>query len=435
MFVESPRRSSNGTTSRLNTLRCRTASPPSNGEPSEAAALVKAMVFNGTINSQASQTTRSFMQKGVTGFKTYVNTPYGATYYQAWSSGYNVCIKRRAGLFYSETLPMGVNYSGGFTTGVSFPTGDLNPYGVGVNPIALYNRAVYSGLLSRAEVECKNKLANVKLDASELLVDIDKTVLLVARSAMQVLYAWRSVRNGNYALAAKHLGITKSNLNFKNASSAWLEFQYGWRPLVSDVFGGIEHVNGILKGQPGLINVVRRISEDMWLGDAGPTEVNSASWTDLQYTKQATASVEVRLKAGVADANLAYLSSLQLLNPVYTAWIATPFSFVVDWFIPVGDWLASVSAPLGLKFGSGYRTLRVWGEMSASSNKKGMQQPALYTFISQSGNASAGVRVAYMDRKVYYAFPKPQLYFRFPFSNPERIASAIALTKSTTRFK
>jgi hypothetical protein len=53
---------------------------------------------------------------------------------------------------------------------------------------------------------------------------------------------------------------------------------------------------------------------------------------------------------------LATLSGLGLTSPVALAWELVPFSFVVDWFLPIGPMLGAFSAFQGLTFVRGYKT-------------------------------------------------------------------------------
>lgn len=47
------------------------------------------------------------------------------------------------------------------------------------------------------------------------------------------------------------------------------------------------------------------------------------------------------------------LSSFGVTNPASLAWELLPFSFVVDWFLPVGDFLSSLDAEFGMTFRRG----------------------------------------------------------------------------------
>lgn len=52
----------------------------------------------------------------------------------------------------------------------------------------------------------------------------------------------------------------------------------------------------------------------------------------------------------VSNPNLHLATQLGLTNPQYWLWDATPYSFIIDWFFKVGDFLNNFSATLGLGF-------------------------------------------------------------------------------------
>jgi hypothetical protein len=53
------------------------------------------------------------------------------------------------------------------------------------------------------------------------------------------------------------------------------------------------------------------------------------------------------------------LSSLGLTNPLNVAWELVPFSFVVDWFIPIGDFFNGLIPPQGISNVSGSLTTKL----------------------------------------------------------------------------
>lgn len=53
------------------------------------------------------------------------------------------------------------------------------------------------------------------------------------------------------------------------------------------------------------------------------------------------------------------LNQLGLVNPASLAWELIPWSFVVDWFIPIGPLLSVLTAPAGLIFISGTDNFKV----------------------------------------------------------------------------
>lgn len=58
----------------------------------------------------------------------------------------------------------------------------------------------------------------------------------------------------------------------------------------------------------------------------------------------------------VENPNLHRATTLGLTNPAAIAWELVPFSFVVDWFIPIGNFLNSWTDFLGLRFEDSYNT-------------------------------------------------------------------------------
>lgn len=61
-------------------------------------------------------------------------------------------------------------------------------------------------------------------------------------------------------------------------------------------------------------------------------------------------------------------------NPLEIAWELVPFSFVIDWFIPIGDWLGSLDALKGVK--------NTWGTVS---------QKQVYTGFDNRRSANLGL--------------------------------------------
>lgn len=437
MYVNAPRRTTNGTTNVTKALGARAAYPPTNGYATPALAAANAYVMTDYMSTLLGSTTRSSMIKGVVGWHKYIVTPYGGTYRSIVHEGHVVNVLRYAfpspgKEYYAESTPIRFGDTGFFQSGVGGsedPLGVINPSGGSLLPIAIYNRAVIANLRNRAEVEAKLKLSNSGLDLAESLAGLDKTVLMVADAAARLIYAWRSVRNGKYRLAAKHLGIARKNLSFKNASEAWLAFQYGWRPLIMDIYNGTKYAISLMNEKSDLVRVTRRVSETLWAPkpDAGPY------WGGYTCDSKAEAYVEVKLWAKVANSYLAYLSSLQLVNPAYLAWVTLPFSFVVDWLLPVGDFLASVTAPLGLQFTGGYRSTRVWGSVAVGAGTHTVRQPLVYSKITSFGHTRATAESLYMDRMKYNSWPMSRLYITLPFKSYERAVNTAALIKTTAK--
>lgn len=127
-------------------------------------------------------------------------------------------------------------------------------------------------------------------------------------------------------------------------------------------------------------------------------------------------SSNVTLWYEIEDPNVAWASSLGLLNPAVLAWESVPFSFVIDWFLPVGNFLQSLSTPLGVKFLSGTQTSVAEG--TGKCIRRGDVSDS-FQFIDY--------RV--YDRDVLTTFPLAWPFIKSPFSTTH-VLDSLALLRN-----
>lgn len=134
----------------------------------------------------------------------------------------------------------------------------------------------------------------------------------------------------------------------ENASAYMLETKYGWLPLLNDVKSAAEKVASVILDEPTPFIVRARANGKMNYagnGDLTSDPVNTAHWNSF-LVDGIRAQYVVRYK--FQSEYLAMAASLGLTNPMAVIWETVPFSFLVDWFIPVGTWLENLSAFHGL---------------------------------------------------------------------------------------
>lgn len=116
----------------------------------------------------------------------------------------------------------------------------------------------------------------------------------------------------------------------KSASSNWLELQYGWLPLLNDVEAAakfLAHMSSVPLKQ----RIVVRTRKN---GDS-----NVAGAPGVYTYAQSTEFLTVQYVCYMKEVNLLGLSGLTDLASV--VWERLPYSFVYDWFMPVGNYLQS----------------------------------------------------------------------------------------------
>lgn len=112
-------------------------------------------------------------------------------------------------------------------------------------------------------------------------------------------------------------------------AGSWLQFQYGWRPLIQDVHSAARHLAHMLNSPR---NKTYRVTKRVKAIDMQPYISIYYPSTFESYTRK---SIVARVRT-VDEVGL-----LGLKDPASVAWELVPYSFVVDWFIPIGNYLSA----------------------------------------------------------------------------------------------
>lgn len=277
------------------------------------------------------------------------------------------------------------------------------------------------------------KLKDQKVNLVQAVAEHAQTASLLAGTATRIAGAFLSVRRGNFRAAANHLGVilpqrkhkrmTKRWLSGQTNSlgNNWLELQYGWLPLISDVYGAAEHLaarqfekeNYEVKATTVL---ERNTPRRAWSGNV------KFPGTVFQET-EVFWQVQHLVRYSISSYRVHELSQLGITNPALIAWELTPYSFVVDWFIPIGNWISSWDATLGLTFRDGLQTVfqRVGVVCTKVGNNSNKVNAGTDCFLQ--GNREE----IYCKRDKLLEFPSPVIpSFKSPFSG-EHVANALAL--------
>jgi hypothetical protein len=142
----------------------------------------------------------------------------------------------------------------------------------------------------------------------------------MSKSAKQALQVMKTIRS---KLWSTHLRRNATN----QSSSNWLELQYGWLPLLGDIKSGAELLAHQLNVPFMQRYVVRRSVRSS--PDQGGSYIKFADYSS---------SVNKQIVAYVSEPeSIPKMSGI--LDPELVAWELTPFSFVADWVLPIGEFL------------------------------------------------------------------------------------------------
>lgn len=163
---------------------------------------------------------------------------------------------------------------------------------------------------------------------------------------------------------------TKRSVN-RNLSDLWLEYSFGWKPLLSDIDSAAETLARLVVGVPQSIVVSASASgPSESVETIGENGIASVLWN---YTNRQTSHVDVRYKGCIVmpiEGNLTlakHLFGFNLGSFIPTVWELIPYSFLVDYFTNIGDILQSWSL-IGTELRWQIRTVRQRVESSTFSS-------------------------------------------------------------------
>lgn len=143
----------------------------------------------------------------------------------------------------------------------------------------------------------------------------------------------------------------------KLASDLRLEFSYGWSPLASDLYTLCNEI------MPPI--VYSDVSATVMWSNPKPKEGSV-----FGYDLSATGTFRAKGKVGLEQDSPLISSGamLGLTNPAEVAWELVPWSFAVDWILPVGDYLRQEAMFHGLRIRFSSMTITQEGSSSATYN-------------------------------------------------------------------
>lgn len=220
--------------------------------------------------------------------------------------------------------------------------------------------------LSDLENELSAKL-NAKIRDSDVnlaiaLGEAGKTAELIGDTAVKIAKSFRHLRRRDISAAMRVLTGKSNNLprhSPDSAASLWLTYTYGVKPLLSDISGALTLLDK--RRRPYIpVHTVRA---------AVKQKINSKCFNNYylsQFSGEFSARGEV--KFSVSNPITRTLDSVGFTNPLSVAWELVPFSFVVDWFIPVGTFINEIVPPQGVDFVEGYIGLKASGDSFHSTS-------------------------------------------------------------------
>lgn len=281
---------------------------------------------------------------------------------------------------------------------------------------------------SQARSRCISAIQRLHTNVAQNVGEYKQVNGMFLSTARRFAAAYSALRRGDVSGFTRNVSIRRRDqqnlLNYgpmsirKWAPNLWLEYSYGWSPLCSDMY---DVITSFYKRVEEGYTMVAEGSRNIVTVDYSAYGQNDGTTTYQTVYKRRYVRYKVWYE--IDNARLANMSSWGLTNPALLAWELLPYSFVVDWFLPVGDWLSQVGYSVGLYFKKGVKSgvaentyARIYGPRPPTST---------YVYRSRGNDVYQDTRFQRVKLTTFPAAPRPR--FDKDGLRGKRIANALAL--------
>lgn len=288
------------------------------------------------------------------------------------------------------------------------------------------------------------KIQNQKIDLATETSQAMQTVNMIIDLSARLGKAFLALKKLNVILAFETLFPTSR----KELANDYLVYQYGIKPLLGDVVGAAEHLaEYVLKARPVKSNGHAQKSYNF----DETFDFNDGHIVNRRLIRK---KVDIRVKYSsifeISDDLARQAAQLGFTNPANVIWELVPFSFVADWFLPIGDFLSALTSVNGLAIKESYKTVFITvtefyqesrgrlDEGSGTVTESPIDQYPLYTIKGsdriaddgylwwRQGHRQSSCSTLYCHREVIPLPDVPTPRFKSPISTVH-LAEALAL--------
>lgn len=247
-----------------------------------------------------------------------------------------------------------------YTTGSFAETGVLQgwPNGPFCTGFASYGQDALTNALAEMETwkpellsQIRSKAKDQTFNLAQAAAESNQTRKMIIDMVMRLATALLNLKKLKFSKAASILFPTNS----KSLANDWLTWQYGIRPLISDIDGAMKALARTNDTQEYDISVIRRNNQKLnsTVSNNYGIRFKTVKSGYIEY------SLKLKIKLKVKNDTARFVSSLGLTNPIALGYELIPFSFVVDWILPIGDYLNSMDSFLGVEIVDAHWTYSV----------------------------------------------------------------------------
>jgi hypothetical protein len=231
-----------------------------------------------------------------------------------------------------------------------------------------------------------NSNTGIQSNLAQNIAQVSQLSALIFTNATMIASSLRQLKRFNIPGAIAALGAGQVSPKWKGAKGSpsigktvaqnWLQLQYGWKPLLSDIegflkiMGNISSTNDFVQKVRGSAKATKQFVDKTY--PPGNSIIGFGNTGVTTHTVQT--SVKYVLRMRMDNPLAALFAQTGFTNPVALGWELLPFSFVADWFLPIGDYLEALGAWKGFTFLGGSKTSFTRIKMDSAISYNGVSQ-------------------------------------------------------------
>lgn len=290
---------------------------------------------------------------------------------------------------------------------------------------------------NRCLTKTRNNLANRVASFSESVLEARSTIQTFTGLARNIDMFLVHASKRNWRRAALSLGlrpadhrVTKAVGKLKASSStladAWLGFNFGISPIISDMTSLMILLGAPVSYRVSASSVAISQKRDERDSITVPLGFTSAIAT-LDRVRSIRSGWHVRLDYSIDSEFMRSLTAFGVVDIVQAGWAVVPYSWLVDFVLPVSSVLKSMTASLGLSFLGGSRTRFCRFDFSTANTRF----PNNGAWVTSSADAvEAALSSRKFERRVFASEPYPSgLWLKDPFGAFEALSVLSLIAK------
>lgn len=268
------------------------------------------------------------------------NNPYSRTIVRDMGVYGYISWYRRA-----TSFPPAINPNGPKVSNWGVQVANGTPYAQTFTKPALANNLLVS-TNNRCIFNLKRKKIDQVAHIGNILAERHQTFSYLTTKLRQII----AIKSNPAKFLKDFLGTSRKEKFTKNVSDEFLALQFGVKPLINEVYSAFQHLKkeSLLRDKLVIRSSTSQSDTSVFKTSASSNAGSIGGMTILplepalhtvKVTRKVTTSyvLEYDVVNGASD----LLQRFGLQNPAEILWEVMPWSFVVDWFLPVGDWIRS----------------------------------------------------------------------------------------------